>query len=617
VLDPLRQALGLKQAAAANDGQLLGAFVARRDEAAFAALVRRHGPMVLGVCRRVLGHAADAEDTFQAVFLVLARKAGSLAACPVLAAWLHGVARRTALKAKTARARRRVVEAALAQPAVQAADHHHSRLPLLDDEVARLPEKYRLPVVVCDLEGKTRREAAAQLGWPEGTVAGRLARGRALLGKRLLRGAQALGAALPGALLPSSAEAAVPPNLTQATVRTACRPAAGGAADQAVVSGPAVSLARGVLRSMFWKRVRVAVTCVLLCAGLGLAGALTLQAALGGGVMPGRGAAPEFHVPGQPAPNAAPAAQGPTDPLAIRGTWRVHAASANGKHLPRETSTDQVWVITGETITVFYDDATTDQWTYKLDPAAKPRAIDCKALTGFRADGVAVGIYELRGDSLRVCLSWGQPPQRPEEFDLGEDRGRRVFELQRVARNAGQPDRGVQHLQALADWHRTFPHLPRTALKVELSPATKVDRTKGGLTLRLKITNDSAKDLEAVLAPEWHGGLWPTTGLSASVTPAKANHVRPFHPLFLAGERDGKAAGKTTIAAGKSVEVETRVDWPGTGSVPTEPLIHPGQPGTYLVRVVLVFEAGGFEQFVTSAVTVVELLPAANDARRQ
>ena len=179
-----------------TDGQLVSQFLSRRDEAAFVALVRRHGPMVLGVCRRVLGNAADAEDAFQATFLVLVRNAASLSGRAVLGDWLHGVARRTALSARRACTRRRSKEQAMARhrrlQTADCGDRHAGNLqsepgdsqfdvddwlPLLDEELCRLPEKYRLPIVLCDLEGETRREAADRLGWPEGTVAGRLARG--------------------------------------------------------------------------------------------------------------------------------------------------------------------------------------------------------------------------------------------------------------------------------------------------------------------------------------------------------------------------------------------------------------------------------------------------------
>src|SRR5438552_13817363 len=170
VLDHLHRA-GENQ----TDGQLLARFVATRDEATFAALVRRHGPMVLGVCRRVLGHFHDAEDAFQATFLVLARKAASVCRRDSVSCYLHGVAYHTAMRAATAIARRRKRERQvdnMPHPAV-APPEAQDWLPLLDRELNRLPEKYRSAIVLCDLEGRMRREAARLLNIAEGTLSSR------------------------------------------------------------------------------------------------------------------------------------------------------------------------------------------------------------------------------------------------------------------------------------------------------------------------------------------------------------------------------------------------------------------------------------------------------------
>jgi RNA polymerase sigma factor (sigma-70 family) len=264
-----------------SDGQLLSQFLSRRDEAAFVALVRRHGPMVLGVCRRVLGNAADAEDAFQATFLVLVRKAPALTTRPVLGDWLHGVARRTALSARRAGARRRAKEQAMARPNVQDETVQNDWLPLLDEELGRLPEKYRLPVVLCDLEGKTRKEAAERLGWPEGTVAGRLSRGRALLARHLARQAGAVSsAALAAVLAQNAASACVAEALVHSTARAASLLAAGSGAATAVLSTRVAALTQGVVRAMFLAKLKT-LTCVL---------ALTVLVGLGGmALVPGSG----------------------------------------------------------------------------------------------------------------------------------------------------------------------------------------------------------------------------------------------------------------------------------------------------------------------------------------
>src|SRR5258708_2093044 len=177
-----------------SDGQLLERFICRREEAAFEALVLRHGPMVLGVCRRVLRHVHDAEDAFQATFLVLARKAAGIRRRELLGNWLYGTAYRAALEAQAARQRTRETQvSAMPEPEVfdDAADWRELR-PILDRELNRLPDKYRVAIVLCDLEGGTRRDVARQLDIPEGTLSGRLTTARRLLAKRLARFGPAL-----------------------------------------------------------------------------------------------------------------------------------------------------------------------------------------------------------------------------------------------------------------------------------------------------------------------------------------------------------------------------------------------------------------------------------------
>ena len=180
VLHRLRAAALVPAASGPGDGPLLEQFVARRDEAAFAALLRRHGPMILGVCRRVLRHEQDAEDAFQATFLVLARRAAAVVPPQMVGNWLYGVAHQTAVKARATTAKRRARERQVMQmpdPAVADPDFWPELQPLLDRELSRLPDMYRVAMVLCDLEGKTRKEAARQLGVPEGTLAARVPSG--------------------------------------------------------------------------------------------------------------------------------------------------------------------------------------------------------------------------------------------------------------------------------------------------------------------------------------------------------------------------------------------------------------------------------------------------------
>jgi RNA polymerase sigma factor (sigma-70 family) len=277
-IELLFQSLCAQEAADRTDGQLLERFLAQRDEAAFAVLLKRHGPMVLGVCRRILGNDSEAEDAFQAAFLVLIRKGPALTGRAVLGDWLHHVARFSALKARVAAARRRVKEQALARPeATQVDERRDEWLALLDEELRRLPEKYRLPLLLCDLEGKTRQEAAKQLGWPEGTVAGRLARSRELLAKRLLKKAQIATGAMPAALAGSTAQAALRSGLVGSTIEVAALTAAGQATATGALSTQALIIARGVMRTMFWNKLKVGAL-VLLAVLLAGAGGFTIRA---------------------------------------------------------------------------------------------------------------------------------------------------------------------------------------------------------------------------------------------------------------------------------------------------------------------------------------------------
>jgi RNA polymerase sigma factor (sigma-70 family) len=262
ILHHLRQTILRHENAGLTDGQLLRSFLYRRDEAAFEALVRRHGPMVRGVCRRVLRNLEDADDAFQAAFLVLIRKALTLTTREVIGDWLHGVAYRTALKARVAASRRRMKEKqALRQEAFFEQENRSEWLPLLDEEVGRLPPKYRLPVVLCDLEGRTRKEAAQHLGWPEGTVSGRLSRARAMLARRLTRRGVALSAVTLAASMAGEASARLPISVS----RSICKAALECAAGSAVGSVPAhvAALSEGVVKAMFVSKLKNAVALVM------------------------------------------------------------------------------------------------------------------------------------------------------------------------------------------------------------------------------------------------------------------------------------------------------------------------------------------------------------------
>jgi RNA polymerase sigma factor (sigma-70 family) len=265
-----------------GDDELLGRFVAgRRDEAAeaaFAALVERHGPMVLGVCRRVLGDRHEAEDAFQATFLVLARKAGAIARREQLANWLHGVASRTALDARARANRRRAREhrafsGAAAGIRPDDGPERGELRAVLDEELARLPASYRGAVVLCELDGLSRQAAARRLGIPEGTLSSRLARAKDLLRHRLTRRGLAPSAmALEAALSHEARALILPPSLAGSTIQAAARVAAGASLAEAV-SASVVTLTQGALNAMILAKFKGL--------ALGLAAAAVVTAGVG------------------------------------------------------------------------------------------------------------------------------------------------------------------------------------------------------------------------------------------------------------------------------------------------------------------------------------------------
>jgi RNA polymerase sigma factor (sigma-70 family) len=253
----LRRSASRPEGEEPTDGQLLDGFVRQRDTSALETLVRRHAPMVWGVCRRTLANDDDAEDAFQATFLVLVRKAASIRSAELTANWLYRVAHNTARKARQTAAKRSAREKQVTVlPEPQQAEQPDGELgaelrPLLDEELNRLPEKYRVAVVLCDLEGRTRPEVARQLRLAEGTVGSRLARGRALLARRLARRGLTVSATSLAAALPhQGAAAAVPATLLMGTVQAASLLAGGEAAAAGAISAHVSALSEEVVAAM-------------------------------------------------------------------------------------------------------------------------------------------------------------------------------------------------------------------------------------------------------------------------------------------------------------------------------------------------------------------------------
>ena len=245
--------------ASSSDEELLAALASRRDEDAFEVLLRRHGPMVWAACRRVLRSTQDAEDAFQATFLVLIRKAASIRKRASIASWLFGVAYKTARKAQAMNLRRQFHEQrAACRPRPDVATECLE----LDHELNALPEKYRLPVVLCELQGRTRKEVADMLHIPEGTLSSRLATARKTLARRL--GNRGFLVAIGTAPAPK-----VPAPLVASTVKAAMLTLAGSEA-AGVISAPAIVLSHGVLQAMLMMKLKSLAVAVVVLGTLGV-----------------------------------------------------------------------------------------------------------------------------------------------------------------------------------------------------------------------------------------------------------------------------------------------------------------------------------------------------------
>lgn len=423
----LRRAAILIDGGSITDGQLLRCFLSQRDEAAFQVLVKRHAAMVMGVCRRVLRNEHDAEDAFQATFMVLVRKAASIGKPELLSNWLYGVAYRTALEARATEARRRKREklvSAVPEPAAVKPNECRELLPLLDRELSGLPDKYRSAVVLCDLEGKTRKEAARQLGIPEGTLSGRLTTARRLLARRLRRhGSVVSGGALGAAFSQAKVSAEAPAALVYSTGKAAGSLAGGTSAAVGILSAKVIALADGVIKAMLLTKLKVigVLLVALLLSGVG-------AAVLTPGALADKPAASKQAAPKA---DAKPAAAPMTDEQKIQGAWKIVKWTFEGKDT---VWTDKApvsrWYLTDNTVYwVFGHENTFSQaWTYEIDSTAKPKRID--KWLAYDERGTDEGIYQLDGDELKVC--WGHTTTgRPTDFTSKPQSRRTLVTLKR------------------------------------------------------------------------------------------------------------------------------------------------------------------------------------------
>ncbi len=429
VLRRIGRLAGLQGVLSLTDAQLLERFAAGRDEPAFAALMVRHGPMVLGVCRRLLHDADQAEDAFQASFLVLARKAGSIQRRPLLSAWLYGVAYKVAARLRGRTWKRQARETSGVDLATIAAsiDPDPSDLPpLLHAEVQRLPDKYRNPIILCYLEGKTHEEAALLLRWPLGTVKTRLARARGLLRSQLIRrGVTASEGVMATALAAHPATASA--RLTDATIRAATQFAAHKAGVDKLVSARAIALSQGVLRTMMLTKVKIVGALVLVMTMLGGGGG-------GAGWLAFRAPAEESRLP----PVAKADDKSNDDKDALQGTWQVTGVEEGGKEKSDAEGAKEMksatWIITADKITVSIPKQGKRDVTYKLDPTKKPKQIDFTPLDGppNEKGKTGHGIYSLDGDVLKLCMPEApDTDERPMELATKEGGKAILFTLKR------------------------------------------------------------------------------------------------------------------------------------------------------------------------------------------
>ncbi len=391
-----------------SEAQLLDRFLLRRDEGAFAALVERHGPMVLAVCRRVLRDEHAAEDAFQATFLLLVRRAHSIRGKDALGPWLHRVAYRVAVRASRADSRRKLKEC----PSTDAVDRAVSaKKPEPDlrmtihELLDALPEKYRAPVVLCDLQGWTHDEAARSLRWPIGSVKGRLSRARDLLRTRLARHGLTATSATIAVAMSQDAIASIPPALIQTTIEAATAIAAGRVVAAGLVPASATALVEEAVRAMFWNKIKI-LAASMLAIGM-LAG--------GAGVMARQQGTKEA------AAETSKAVPPKTELEKLQGDWVRVSVTTDGKEVQKHIQ--ERLTIRGDLL--YSGDPSLRQigpQKLEIPPEKSPSQIRSTQTIGPDKGKFLTMLYKLEGDQLTICGNLVDPAVPPADFGSTDSR---------------------------------------------------------------------------------------------------------------------------------------------------------------------------------------------------
>jgi RNA polymerase sigma factor (sigma-70 family) len=435
VVEHIRRSASVDAFGGLTDAELLARYAGQREEAAFEAIVRRHGPLVLGVCRRILGDTHSADDAFQATFLILARKAGAIRNAESVASWLHGVARRVATRARESGRTRRWYERRWRRSPVMDALHEvvwRDVGAIIDEEIQRLPERVRAPFVLCYLEGATNDAAARTLGCPTGTILSRLSKARDLLRSRLTRRGLALSAGFL-TTTPTGAAVTVPFGLADAVRSTV---SATTSANTALT--PAVlALAADAMRPRWttvWVPASGAIVALVCAMAIASRGGDVANNSLHGSL----GAVGEVQL---------------SDGDRLQGIWQVSTCVYEGKPAPAAEIKNAGAVFDGKFLTLT-GSAGPQKLTFAIDPTSNPKTIDTAPAEGPAKAMTNRGIYRFDGDVLQICLPAGvsrltirfgiaggrpeektisPPAARPTDFAAPVGSNRRLFTLKRVA----------------------------------------------------------------------------------------------------------------------------------------------------------------------------------------